>query len=312
MRHVTPHRLAAFVAALSAFALPVVYGQAPSESTDLPALNQQASSNHLPGKFVWADLFTHDAAGEAKFYSSLFGWTPHSMQRNGRTHIVMSNGGQPIASIVERKAAHADALANWIPFIAVPDAAAALAAANDAGGKTLAPARDFPRMGMRAIIGDPEGTPIGIIQSSSGDPADYPSKDGDWAWFELYSKNPKAAGDFYGRVFHYDVKADSRLNKEGHYILATGQNHRGGIQSLDNTPGAEADWIPTVQVPDIDAAIAHASTLGGQVVFQPSRPELASRFAIISDPDGGVIGLVQFVDDVNPATAAPGTTPNRQ
>jgi len=312
MRHVTPHRLAALVAALSAFALPVVYGQAPSEATDLPALNQQMSTNHLPGKFVWADLFTHDPAGEAKFYSALFGWTPRSIQRNGRTHIIMSNGGQPIASIVERKASSSNNLANWIPFIAVSDTAAALAAANEAGGKTLAPARDFPRLGQRAIIGDPEGTPIGLIQSSSGDPADYPSKDGDWAWFELYSKNPKAAGDFYGRVFHYDVIADSRLQKEGHLVLATGQSRRAGIQSLDNTPGAQSDWVAVVQVADIDATIAHASTLGGQIVFQPSRPELASRFAIISDPDGGIIGLVQFVDDVNPATAAPGTTPNPQ
>ena len=312
MRHVTPLRLTALLAALSAFALPATFGQAPSESTDLPALNEQASSTSLPGKFVWADLFTHDAAGDAKFYSDLFGWTARTVKHQGRTHIIMSNGGMPIASIVERKASGSHSLARWIPFIAVADAGATLAAANAQGGKTLAPARDFPRLGARAIIGDPEGVPIGILQSSSGDRADYPSKDGDWAWFELFSKNPKAAGDFYASVFHYDVSADTRANKEGHFLLATGQNRRAGIQALETAPDAQPDWLAVVQVADIDVTIAHASTLGGHIVSQADRPQMASRFAIISDPTGGTIGIVQFVDDTNPATAAPGTTPNPQ
>src|SRR6185503_2389496 len=118
------------------------------------------------------------------------------------------NNGQPIAAIVSRKASSSNHAARWIPFIAAPDAAAAVSAATAAGGKVLAPSRQFSRLGTRAIIADPEGAPIGILQSASGDPADFPSKAGDWAWFELYSKNPQAEGQFYASIFHYEVSAD--------------------------------------------------------------------------------------------------------
>src|ERR1700722_6994767 len=102
MRLCHPHRLAAVLAALSALAL--AHGQSPSESTDFPALNAQATQTRLPGKFVWADLYTDNPAEAAKFYGGLFGWTARAHERNGRTHIVMSNNGQPIAAIVGRKA----------------------------------------------------------------------------------------------------------------------------------------------------------------------------------------------------------------
>jgi predicted enzyme related to lactoylglutathione lyase len=194
----------------------------------------------------------------------------------------------------------------------VPDAAAAVSAADSAGGKTLAPLRSFPRLGTSAIVADGEGTPIGLLQSATGDTADYPTKDGDWAWFELFAKNPAAAGDFYRRVFHFQVAADTRASKEGHFILSTDQNRRGGIQPLVLAADAQPDWLGFVQVEDLDATIAHASTLGGQLVAPPSAPELASRFAIISDPTGGVIGIVQFVNDVNPATAGTATSSTPQ
>ena len=203
-------------------------------------------------------------------------------------------------------------------FIAAPDAAAASSAANEAGGKTLAPARDFSRSAAAPYIGDPEGTPIGIIQSSSGDPADYPSKDGDWASVRALpwaiQRRQPVQTSASSRVFHYDVRAPTAAStRRGISSSPPARAAVAGIQGLDNTPGAEADWILVVQVADLDATIAHGLHVKSQIACQPSLPErYASRFAIISDPDGGVIGLVQFVDDVNPATAAPGTTPNPQ
>ena len=56
------------------------------------------------------------------------------------------------------------------------------------------------------------------------------------------------------------------------------------------------------EVPDdIDGALAKVASLGGEVLVSPHAVEFGSRFAIISDPTGGTIGLVQYQDDANPA-----------
>jgi hypothetical protein len=75
----------------------------------------------------------------------------------------------------------------------------------------------------------------------------------------------------------------------------------------------QPDWLGFVQVPDIDATIAHVVGLGGAIMGPAASAELASRFAVISDPTGGVIGIVQFIAETTPSNAAaPGdsTTPS--
>jgi uncharacterized protein len=311
MRQFTPCRFAALVAAFLTFgaAVPLGRGQNPDQDSDLPALNEKASQERLPGKFIWADLFTSHPSAAAKFYSELFGWTPHVRERRGRTYIVMSNGGRNLAGLAERPISKSSTRSRWIYYIAVPDAAAAISSSTSAGGKVLAPARAFPRRGVHAIIADNDNAVIGILQSAAGEPPDTPGQPGDWAWFELFAKNPQAAGQFYARVFNYQVAPDDRAQKEGHYILSNGDNHRGGIQPMPKQTGAQPDWLGFVQVSDIDATIAHVAGLGGEVVGSPAPAEFASRFAIISDPTGGVIGIVQFVAETAPGNAAaPGDT----
>ncbi len=43
--------------------------------------------------------------------------------------------------------------------------------------------------------------------------------------------------------------------------------------------------------------------LGGEVLVAPHSVEFGSRFAIILDPTGGTIGLVQYLDTANPTTS---------
>lgn len=46
-----------------------------SRAEPFPPLNAPVSAEHIPGKFVWADLFTTDPVAATKFYTGLFGWT---------------------------------------------------------------------------------------------------------------------------------------------------------------------------------------------------------------------------------------------
>ena len=43
--------------------------------------------------------------------------------------------------------------------------------------------------------------------------------------------------------------------------------------------------------------------LGGEVLVAPHSVEFGSRFAIILDSTGGTVGLVQYMDNANPANS---------
>ena len=45
-----------------------------ARADDLPPINAVPTGLTLPGKMIWADLYTKNPAGEIQFYTELFGW----------------------------------------------------------------------------------------------------------------------------------------------------------------------------------------------------------------------------------------------
>ena len=96
---------------------------------------------------------------------------------------------------------------------------------------------------------------------------------------------------------------DTQTTKKNHYILSEGERSRAGLLPI------RPPLIPILGpagsdlsgVKDIDSTLAQAGALGGQVLVPAHGAEFGSRFAIIQDPTGGIVGLVQFVDNANPA-----------
>lgn len=271
-----------------------------------PPLQQPASREHFPGKFIWADLFTSEPDRAAKFYGDLLGWTAAAIEQKSRYYLVLSNGGTPVAGIVLRRPDASPRPAVWIGYISVVKAKATLTAAVAAGGTEHAPVQQFPQRGAQAIFSDQEGAPVGIIESSSGDGPDDEPRPGDWNWFELYSVRPEVAANFYRQVLGYAVTADARAATAGeHRLLSTGDQTRAGIATLTPGPAVRAGWLGFVRVASLDDTLARVPGLGGEVLV-PARPaELGSRFAVIKDSTGGEVGLVQYVDDQNPADHRP-------
>jgi predicted enzyme related to lactoylglutathione lyase len=115
-----------------------------------------------------------------------------------------------VAGLVPRAASKSARPSRWIGYVAVNDIASTLASVTKAGGEIHAPAREFPDRGRQAIIADNEGSPIGVLQSSSGDSVDDEPKPGDWNWFELYAQKPPTVCAFYGQVFGFETAPDTR------------------------------------------------------------------------------------------------------
>ena len=266
-----------------------------------PPLNQPAISEHRPGKFVWADLFTADPAAATRFYTGLFGWTASTISQDGKTYTVFGNAGRPVAGLAPRPRAHAGRPSRWIGYIAVPDLPRALTLVAKDGGKVRAPARDFPNRGTQAIVADSEGSLVGLLRSSSGDSTDDEPRPGDWNWFELFAQRPQATAAFYHDIVGYDLTPDARTERKDDFLLSSGGLARAGVAPLPDREDAKPGWLGVVRVASIDEAVARATRLGGEVIVAPRPAAYESRFAIVADPTGGIVGLVEYVNDANPA-----------
>jgi uncharacterized protein len=266
-----------------------------------PPLNNPATGSSHQGKFVWVDLFTGDPVTAANFYSKMFGWTVTSLDQKGRAYLVLRNGDRPIAGVVARPASSSKRLSRWIPYISVADIKSTIGKVTAAGGVLHAPVRNFPDRGYQAIIGDSQGSPIGLLQSTSGDGLDTDPATGDWNWFELYGRDPQAASAFYGQVIGYEVKPETRSERKNDFELSSGGLARAGVAPVPGGEDSSPGWLPVVRVADIDASVAQTTALGGEVDLAPRAAAFGSRFAVISDPTGGTVGLVQYVDNSNPA-----------
>src|SRR5215203_1534438 len=139
-----------------------------SADAEFPPLTTVEGNPRLPGKFIWADLVTDDVAKARDFYAQLFGWKFWGMGN----YIVAMNDGQPLAGMFQkaRPANDPKAKPRWFGYISVPNVSKAEREVVKAGGRVIAPAKDFPRRGEQAVFADREGVIFGVMKSSAGDP----------------------------------------------------------------------------------------------------------------------------------------------
>ncbi len=274
---------------------------------DLPPINATPTGLTLPGKMIWADLFTTNPASEIQFYTGLFGWTAEEITRpSGNNYTVLSNNGQPVAGVVFRAAPKGNTgQGRWISYVSVADVAQALTAATGLGGKVIHPAKTLPQRGTQAILTDNQGSFLGLIQSSSGDPDDTQPNVGNWAWAHLSARDPAAASQFYHAVLGYDAVRDSRENRKDVFLLNSQGFARASIGPVPNRPEAYPDWLGFVRVANLDDALAKATTLGARVLLTPKPTEPGTRIAILADPADVAIGLVELTNAATPEAQKP-------
>jgi predicted enzyme related to lactoylglutathione lyase len=264
-----------------------------------PAINTPASPEHLAGKLVWADLFTTDPVSATRFYCGLLGWTASPLERKDKGYTVFSNGGRPVAGLAPRSAKGASRPARWIGYFAVADIDATLTAVTKDGGRVRAPSQQFPDRGYQAIFSDRDGTPVGLVQSSSGDAPDSEPRPGDWNWFELYVKNPKATAGFYHATIGLDVAPETNSDRKGDFVLSSAGKPRGGIAPMPDGDDVRPSWLGVIRVDYLDQTLTKVVGLGGEILVEPRSVEYGSRFAIISDSTGGTVGLVEYPQNAN-------------
>lgn len=279
------------MAALLAAAAPAPAADTPPP---LPPVTSVAGSPRLPGKFVWADLVTDDLAAAKRFYGELFHWS----FRDLGGYVIASNDERPLAGFVHRKrpAERPQARPRWFAYLSVTSVDKARRAAIQAGGRVVAEPRKLPRRGEQAVFADPEGALFGVIKSSEGDPPDYLGEPGDWIWIQLLSRDARQAAAFYRSVGGYEVienPADQRLSD---FVLASKGYARATVRTIpaSRAQSVEPTWLPFVRVKNVRESAAFAGQLGGQILIEPKPELVGGRAAVIADPTGAALGLLEW------------------
>ncbi len=268
----------------------------PPSTPPLPPLTTVPNSPRLPGKFVWADLVTDDVPAARKFYSEFLGW---KFQDVG-DYTICANDGRPLCGMFQRtRPAGGKAKPRWFGFISVASVSRAEKAVTAAGGKVLAAPQKMPERGEQAVFADAEGAVFGVVKSSSGDPEDFMADPGDWIWIQLLSRNADKAAQFYKSVAGYEVVENTLTNSLSDYVLVSEGYARATVRTIRHPKDqVEPTWLPFVRVKNIAESVAKAKELGGKVLVKPKAELLNGKAAVVEDPTGAAIGLLEWSDDM--------------
>lgn len=266
----------------------------PAQAADLPPLSID-SSPRLPGKFVWADLVTDDVRAAQPFYSKLFGWK----FRDYGGYLVAFNDDRPMAGMFQRpKPKDRAAEPRWFGYISVPSVDRAAKVVTKAGGRVLAEPKKIAKRGEQAVFADPEGAIFGVVKSSKGDPEDFLPDPGDWVWIELLSRDARKAGEFYREIAGYEIVNNSTSARTNDYVLVSKGFVRAAALTIppDRTQ-VKPTWLLMVRVKSLSESVALAKQLGGKVILEPRPDLLEGKLAVVTDPTGAAVGLMEWSHD---------------
>lgn len=117
--------------------------------------------------------------------------------------------------------------------------------------------------------------------------------EGKFIWYELMTRDSKAAEAFYTSVVGWRASEAGGENA-GYTILSAGERGVGGIMTPPEpcADGGRAGWLGYIAVADTDSAAAAIESAGGRIHAAPADIPNVGRFAVVADPQGAVFQLL--------------------
>jgi predicted enzyme related to lactoylglutathione lyase len=130
---------------------------------------------------------------------------------------------------------------------------------------------------------------------------------GSIGWLDLTVENAVAVRDFYRAVVGWEVD-EVEMGGYSDFVMKdpiSGEAVAGVCHARGPNRDLPAVWLAYLRIPDLAAAVARVSALGGAVVAPPRDLGAMGRFAVVRDPAGSAIALWQAPSAVPGAEAAP-------
>jgi len=204
-----------------------------SVHADTLSITDGRQGEKYPGKFIWTDLVSSDPQTAADFYGQLFNWqvTPYD-----EDYLVIRNHGRPIGGVARNQAQGDDVRTQWISYLSTSDIASAHELLMSAGAEAVLEPMTVKERGEFGIYAGPDGGVFGVLDSVDGDPEERGADLGDWIWIELWSKNPRAAADFYDELGfsvarnwasrYLELKDEARPTVDAGKVLVSEKDHK--------------------------------------------------------------------------------------
>ena len=106
--------------------------------------------------------------------------------------------------------------------------------------------------------------------------------------FEVTGKDQVALQSYYSDLFGWKLNTDF----PGGYGM-TDPSETGLIVGIGAAPQGPGFVTGYVTVPDINATLEKAASLGGSVVMPKFSPDGTAQLALVADPEGHVLGLTE-------------------
>ncbi len=115
------------------------------------------------------------------------------------------------------------------------------------------------------------------------------------SWMDLTVPDATRVADFYRRVAGWEVKPISMGEYEDYAMVPPGaERAAGGIcHARGENAGLPPVWLAYVTVADLDASLTAVRAGGGEVVSGPRSLGSYGRMAVIRDPAGASLALIE-------------------
>ena len=115
--------------------------------------------------------------------------------------------------------------------------------------------------------------------------------------FEVVGKDGEKLRKYYSELFGWNIDADNPMNygmvqRDGN-TNSDGAGIAGGV--AQGPEGYDGHITFYVEVPDVEAALAKAESLGGSRVMGPEVIMERVEIGLFNDPEDHLVGVVKFV-----------------
>lgn len=111
-------------------------------------------------------------------------------------------------------------------------------------------------------------------------------------WHDLTVPDAEGARDFYAAVVGWKHEPVPVGDYQDYSMQAENGDTVGVCHARGQNAGVPAQWLMYVKVKSVAESIAAATSRGGTVVHGP-RKVMGAMFAILRDPAGAVIGIME-------------------
>jgi predicted enzyme related to lactoylglutathione lyase len=247
-------------------------------------------TDHQPMTPGWIDIGT-DVEGAKAVYTALFGWDAQDagpLEETGG-YGFFTKAGKMVAGYGPQQNPGPPF---WTMYVIVPDAEAVAAKVTAAGGTVVVAPMDVMDQGRMAVFTDAGGAFFSVWQPAGHRGAQVVREPGSFDWAELDTRDVEGAKAFYEAVFGWGAETSTGGGMPYTEFKLGGESIAG---MMDMPPGVPDQvppyWLVYLGVGEVDAAVESATALGGSVVAPPMDFP-GGRFAVVSDPQGAMFGVM--------------------